>query len=90
MIINRLCMIFVAILFPDRTAMKSPAIDILITARTKATIAGMVGFESHMVPMKKRCQDRQRSDDEEYAGGLEGFFRLKGFSGASDGFDQTE
>ena len=52
MMINRLCMIFVDILFPDKTAIKRPAIDILITATRKAIIAGTAGFACHMVPMR--------------------------------------
>ena len=43
----------VDILFPDSTAMKRPAIDMLITAMAKARIAGIDGFESHRVPRKK-------------------------------------
>ena len=46
-------MMFVDILLPDSTAIKSPAIDMLTTARAKAMIAGMIGLESHRVPMKK-------------------------------------
>jgi hypothetical protein len=52
-IMNRLCMMLVDILLPDSTAMKRPAIDILITAMAKAKIAGINGFESHMIPRKK-------------------------------------
>ena len=57
MMINKLCTIFVDMLFPDRTAIKRPAIDILITARRKATTAGMAGFASNMVPMRKGADD---------------------------------
>jgi len=46
-------MIFVDILLPERTAIKRPAIEMLITDRAKATVAGIDGLKSHRVAMKK-------------------------------------
>ena len=53
MMTEMLCTIFKAIFFPDRTATKNPAVDMVRTARLKAMIEGISGPTSHMSPIKK-------------------------------------
>jgi hypothetical protein len=46
-------MILVDMFLPESTAIKRPAIEMLATARTRATMTGMRGVEPHTFPTKK-------------------------------------